>query len=120
MAPSLIESTIMEESPLISQLVVIGEARRYVTGLITVEPHALGEFVAEHPGLSAYPRDAVLDSRELKDAIQCAVDRGNARLNRNEQLKKFAILQNAWEPDSDELNLPERSSGGSSRRSMPM
>ncbi|NMO91661.1 long-chain fatty acid--CoA ligase [Actinomycetospora sp. TBRC 11914] len=102
MSPANIESAIKGESSLIGQIVTIGDGRRYNTALITLDPEAapqyaerLGLTVAEFSELAAHPR--------MHEEIDRAVQRGNARLNSNEQIKKYRILPDVWQPDSDEL-----------------
>jgi long-chain acyl-CoA synthetase len=103
MSPAVIESAIIEESTLIAQIVSIGEARRYVTALITLDPQAVQTFDGADPALSGLGYDEVARSDAVRQEIQQAIDRGNARLNRNEQVKKFAIVGDAWEVGGDEL-----------------
>ncbi|MEV6985408.1 long-chain fatty acid--CoA ligase [Sphaerisporangium sp. NPDC051017] len=103
MSPAVIETAILEESSLIAQFVAIGEARRYVVGLMTLDPQAVNTFAKQDPELGILGYDEVMASAKLREEIQRAVDRSNARLNSNEQIKKFIILGNAWEIDSDEL-----------------
>jgi long-subunit acyl-CoA synthetase (AMP-forming) len=104
MSPAVIESAIIEESTLIAQIVAIGEARRYVTALITLDPQAVQTFArSHHPELAGCSSDEVARSEAVRQEIQQAIGRGNARLNRNEQVKKFAIVGNAWEVGGDEL-----------------
>ncbi|KAA9160510.1 long-chain fatty acid--CoA ligase [Amycolatopsis acidicola] len=103
MSPAVIETAITEESSLIAQFVAIGEARRYVTGLVTLDPVAVATFVKQHSELAGLSEEEVLRSPRIREEIQRAVDRGNARLNRNEQVKKFTVLGGAWEIDGDEL-----------------
>jgi long-subunit acyl-CoA synthetase (AMP-forming) len=40
---------------------------------------------------------------EIQEEVASAVERGNRRLNSNEQIKKFTVLPSVWLPDSDEL-----------------
>lgn len=103
MSPAVIETAILEESSLIAQFVAIGEARRYVTGLVTLDPHAVSTFAKHHPELKNLTYEEIVASGTLRGEVQRAVDRGNARLNSNEKIKKFTILGSAWEVDSDEL-----------------
>ena len=103
MSPAVIETAILEESSLIAQFVAIGEARRYVAGLVTLDPHAVSTFAKQHPELENLTYEEIVASGTLRGEVQRAVDRGNTRLNSNEQIKKFTILGSAWEVDSDEL-----------------
>jgi long-subunit acyl-CoA synthetase (AMP-forming) len=87
MSPANIEQAIKGESSLIGQIVAIGDGRRYNTALVTLDPEAA----------------AGRSPEELRPEIEAAVERGNARLSRVEQIKKFTVLPDAWVPDSDEL-----------------
>ena len=42
-------------------------------------------------------------SEAIRAEVEAAVERGNERLSRVEQIKKFTLLPVAWLPDSDEL-----------------
>jgi long-subunit acyl-CoA synthetase (AMP-forming) len=102
LSPAYIETTISGESPLIGQVVAIGEGRRYVGALITLDREALPA-VAARLGLTGRSVDELVASEEIRAEVQAAVDRGNERLNGNEQVRSFVIVPDAWVPDSDEL-----------------
>lgn len=100
MSPAVIETAMLEESPLIAQFVAIGESRRYVTGLATLDPVAVETFVRQHPELAGLSVAEAVESDLLKAEIAGAVERGNNRLNSNERVKKFTVVGLAWEPGS--------------------
>ncbi|MFD6059888.1 AMP-dependent synthetase/ligase [Rhodococcus wratislaviensis] len=102
MSPAFIESTVKAESSLIGQVVAIGDGRRYVTGLITLEPEALPRLVDRY-GLQGTSLEDMAKHPRVLDEIGQAVDRANCRMNSNEQLKKFVIVPEVWSPDGDEL-----------------
>jgi long-chain acyl-CoA synthetase len=101
MSPVTIESAISAESSLIGQVMAIGDQRRFVTALITVDPEALHTFASRN-GLDDRDLSTLLQGPEVRDEITAAVDRGNLRLNNNEEVKKFVLLP-LWMPDSEEL-----------------
>jgi long-subunit acyl-CoA synthetase (AMP-forming) len=101
-SPATIESAIKGESSLIGQIVAIGDRRNYVTALITLDAEALPTYV-ERLGLEGKSGDELIAAPQIRAEIDAAVERGNKRLHRNEQVKKFAVLSTAWVPDSDEL-----------------
>jgi long-chain acyl-CoA synthetase len=102
MSPATIESAITGESSLIGQVVAIGDRRNYVTALITLDPEAVSTY-AQRLGLSDQSLEKLVAAPEIHDEVASAVERGNRRLNSNEQIKKFTVLPTVWLPDSDEL-----------------
>jgi long-subunit acyl-CoA synthetase (AMP-forming) len=102
MSPALIESTIKGEDSLIGQILAIGERRKYVTALVTLDPESLGT-TARKLGLGMQSYAELARSEEIRARIDEAVRRGNGRLNSNEQIKKYHVMPEAWLPDSEEL-----------------
>ena len=102
MSPVTIESAIKGESSLIGQVVALGDRRNYVTALITLDPEALAT-LGRRLELSDRPLDQLVAAPEVQDEVAAAVERGNRRLNSNEQIKKFVVLPSVWLPDSEEL-----------------
>ncbi|MGB3603762.1 AMP-binding protein [Gordonia sp. (in: high G+C Gram-positive bacteria)] len=101
MSPTNIENAIVPQSPLIGTVYVVGDRRPYNVALITLEPTAAQEFAVDR-GLTGELADlAQVDS--VRDAVQAAVDVGNGKLSRVEQIKKFAILPVSWTEGGDEL-----------------
>ena len=102
MSPANIESTLKATSPLIGSIVVIGDGRRYNTALITLDPEAVAAF-AQARGIETSSIAELLAHPELKAAIADGVDKGNAKLSRVEQIKRYRVLTVIWEPGGDEL-----------------
>jgi long-subunit acyl-CoA synthetase (AMP-forming) len=102
MSPVTIESAVKGESSLIGQVVAIGDRRNYVTALITLDPEALAT-LGRRLELNDRPLDELVAAPEIQQEVAAAVERGNRRLNSNEQIKKFTVLPSVWLPDSDEL-----------------
>lgn len=88
MSPTNIENTIAANCPLVGSVAVIGDARAYNTALICLDPDAT----------SGYESDTA-----IRDAVDAGVAAANAKLSRVEQIKKFTILADTWEPGSDYL-----------------
>ena len=88
--PSLIESTFKGLCPYVSQFMVYGADRNFVTALVTLDPDAIKEWAELH-GVSGDYR-AIVTSKEARDMVQMYVDNLNVNLNRWEQIKKFTIL----------------------------
>jgi long-chain acyl-CoA synthetase len=89
-APSAIEGLIAT-SKYISQVCVIGDRRRYLTALITVDADNVKAF-AEEKGVAAESLDDLLKSPEVNDLIRSVVDEKNAELASFETIKDFRLL----------------------------
>ena len=84
MSPIAIESAIKGASSLIGQAVAIGDARPYVVALIALDPDVAAGRAHDDPEIV----------REVREAIE----RGNQRLARVEQVKRFHVVAETWEP----------------------
>jgi long-chain acyl-CoA synthetase len=102
-SPANIENAIKAASPLLSGVVTIGDARPFITALLTLDADAAAAYAAGH-GLDPEPK-VLSEDPELIAAVGVAVAAGNARLSRVEQIKRFIILPTFWEPGGDELTL---------------
>ncbi len=102
MSPANIEGTIKVSSPLVGSAVAIGDDRPYVVALITLDPDAAAAFAQQH-GLPDSSPKALADAPAVRAALDEAVAAANQRLSRVEQIKKFAILPDVWEPGGDEV-----------------
>jgi long-chain acyl-CoA synthetase len=102
MSPANIESNLKAASPLVGQVVAIGNARPFNSALIVLDPDFAPVWASQN-GLDGKSVEELAGKEEVGDAIQAAVDRANAKLSRVEQIKKFKILPEQWEPGGDEL-----------------
>ena len=102
MSPANIESEIKSASPLIDQVCCIGDARPYNTALISLDAD-YAPLWAGQQGIEDASIAALSEDEQLLAAIQAAVDEGNTKLARVEQIKKFKVLPAEWAPGGDEL-----------------
>lgn len=102
MSPTNIESAIRAASPLVGQAVAIGDRRKFNVALIVLEPEASATFAAQH-GIGDASVSTLAKDPTVHAEIERAIAEANGRLARVEQIKKFAILPDAWEPGSTEL-----------------
>ena len=91
MSPANIEAKVKASSPLIGQVIAIGDAKPYNVALITLDPDMAPAFAQQH-GEEAVPAE-----------VQRGVDSANEAMARVEQIKKFKLLDAEWEPGGDEL-----------------
>ncbi|HEY6654063.1 MAG TPA: AMP-dependent synthetase/ligase [Solirubrobacterales bacterium] len=102
MSPANIESHLKTASPLIGQAVAIGNARSYNVALITLDPD-FAPVWAKQNGLDGKSFEELAGEESVREAVQAAVDEANEKMARVEQIKKFTILPEPWEPGGDEL-----------------
>ncbi len=88
--------------PLIGQICAIGDARPYNTALIVLDPDAAPVWAAQN-GLTGLSIAELARHEKMIAAIQAGIDAGNEKLARVEQIKKFVILPEEWQPGGTEL-----------------
>ncbi|MBM74069.1 MAG: long-chain fatty acid--CoA ligase [Proteobacteria bacterium] len=92
-SPKNIESD-LKDLPLVSQAVVIGDKRKFLSALITLDLEILGT--------RSFTEPAHEDSQIIKE-IQDGVDAMNKRLARVENIRKFRVLPRDFSIDKGEL-----------------
>ncbi|MFJ4653148.1 AMP-dependent synthetase/ligase [Nocardia sp. NPDC088792] len=102
MSPTNIENAVAANSPLVGTAIVIGDQRPYNVALICLDPDAAAAFASKH-ALPDATLAALSRNSRIVEAIQSGIDAANAKLSRVEQIKKFAILTEAWELGSPHL-----------------
>ena len=98
-APARVEALVKGASPLIGQVVAVGDGRNYLVALITLDPQMVGAWAGSQ-GID--PAEA-MTSPQIQAAVAAAVAKANADLTRPEQIKDFTILHDDWVPGGDEL-----------------
>jgi long-chain acyl-CoA synthetase len=90
-APAVLEDRLRAHW-LVSQGLVIGDARPYIGALVAVDPETLAQWKTDN---GKPPAAAVADLRgdpALRAEIQAAIDEANKAVSQAEAIKKFAIL----------------------------
>jgi long-chain acyl-CoA synthetase len=100
LSPANIEAR-LKQIPLVSQAVAIGDKRKFISALLTLDPEATKAWAKEH-GVDDDP-ESLAENDELRAEIEKGLEEANEQLARVEQVKKFAILPSDWEPGGDEL-----------------
>jgi long-subunit acyl-CoA synthetase (AMP-forming) len=102
MSPSNIEGTVKVSVPIAGSVVAIGDDRPYVVALLTLDPDAIAAF-AQAQGLTDTSPAALADNPAVRAAVEAGIKEANTKLARVEQIKKFKILPEVWEPGGDEV-----------------
>ena len=98
-SPTEIE-TLLKSSPYISEAVVFGEGRKYLTALIEIDYDTCAEW-ARQRGIPFTGFSSLISRPELHKLIQQEVERANAHLARVEQIKYFRIIPKELDPEEE-------------------
>jgi long-subunit acyl-CoA synthetase (AMP-forming) len=100
-APQPIEGQLMG-IPVVSQAVVIGDRRKYLVALLTLDPAKL-EATAAEAGSSAKDLAAVAACARYRAWLQSKIDKVNQDLARVQTIKHFAIVPGEFTIEGGEL-----------------
>ncbi len=100
-APQLIEGQ-LKAIPGVAQAVVIGDRRKFLTALLTLEPETIGA-VLKQAGSAATDIEEAATCAIFRRHLDQAVQRVNGQLARYETIKRFAILPRQFSIDGGEL-----------------
>jgi long-chain acyl-CoA synthetase len=100
-SPANVEAA-LKEHQLVGQVAVIGDNRPYLTALLVLDPDVAPGWAASH-GIEETALSDLAEHPEVRAELERFVAEANARFSRAEQIKKFRILGEEWEPDSVEL-----------------
>jgi long-chain acyl-CoA synthetase len=99
--PSELENE-LKFSPYITDAVVIGDAKPYLTVIVMIDQENVEKFAQDHDvPFSNY--QSLTRSQEVQDLIQAEIDRVNAKFARVEQIKKFFLLETQLSAEDEEL-----------------
>ncbi|MBO9651013.1 MAG: long-chain fatty acid--CoA ligase [Variovorax sp.] len=99
--PSELENE-LKFSPYITDAVVIGDAKPYLTVIVMIDQENVEKFAQDNDvPFSNY--QSLTRSREVQDLIQSEIDRVNAKFARVEQIKKFFLLETQLSAEDEEL-----------------
>jgi len=90
-APAKVESVIAATIPYVSQVVAVGDGRKYISALLTMDRDNLAKWAARH-NLADVDYSELTQSPELRKTIDRFMNAANGKLERWETVKKFAIL----------------------------
>ncbi len=99
-SPSEIETRLAIE-PLIGQAVVVGDGRRYLVALLTLDPDDAADWAAEHGAFADMA--ALVNDGALRAEIGAGVDRVNREHAPVEQIKQWRLLPSVFTVEGGEL-----------------
>ena len=99
--PSEIENE-LKFSPYITDAVVIGDRRAFLTALVMID-HENVERFAQELNVPFTNFQSLCRTREVQELIQGEVDRVNGKFARVEQVKKFRLIEHKLTAEDEEL-----------------
>ncbi len=100
MSPANIEAR-LKQIPLVSQAVAIGDQRKFISALLTLDPEAAKAWAKKNG--KGDDLDALAEDPDLIAEVEQGLADANEHLARVEQVKKFKLLPADWEPGGEEL-----------------
>jgi long-chain acyl-CoA synthetase len=89
-SPNVLEDR-LRSAPIISQCVVVGDARPYISALVTLDQEALPAILKAHD-IEEAPLAELIENPEVRALVQQAVNTANEAVSNSEAIKKFKIL----------------------------
>jgi long-chain acyl-CoA synthetase len=99
--PSEIENQ-LKFSPYISDTVVIGDKRAYLTCLVMIDQENVEKFAQDHD-IPFTNYASLCRAAEIQDLIQREIETVNANFARVETIKKFFLIERQLTPEDEEL-----------------
>ena len=100
-APQPLEA-LLKSSPYIGTPVLIGDRRKYLAALIVPNFEKLERDTASM-GIRADSREALVKDDRVKAIFQNEIDRFNRNLDRQEKIRRFALLSRDFTIENDEI-----------------
>ena len=90
-APQKVEGALAANIPYVSQAVAVGDGRKYVSALLTLDPAAVENWAKRH-GKEGLSYAEVTQLPEMRVSIDRFMKRANSKLERWETVKRYEIL----------------------------
>ena len=100
-SPANLEAA-LKTIPLIGQAAAIGDARKFISAIVVLDPEAAGVWAKAHGREGASPAQLAGDPAVLAE-VQHGIDEINQQFAQVEQIKKFTLVGEEWLPDSEVL-----------------
>ncbi|MGD9031210.1 MAG: long-chain fatty acid--CoA ligase [Desulfobacteraceae bacterium] len=100
-APGYLEN-LLKTSRYVSQAMVFGEGKKYVSALITLDEDEVVKYARDN-GIVYTGFADLTKKKEIIDLLQKEIDKKNEELARVERIKRFALLEEDFLQDEDEI-----------------
>jgi long-chain acyl-CoA synthetase len=100
-APQMVENKI-KEAPLIEQIMVLGENRKFPSALVVPNFEALKSWCSIK-GIEYGSNETIIENKEVQEKFRRLIDEANKEFGKWEQVKQFALLPMEWSINGGEL-----------------
>ncbi|MGB3769935.1 MAG: long-chain fatty acid--CoA ligase [Rhodococcus sp. (in: high G+C Gram-positive bacteria)] len=101
-APAELEDSIRSH-PLVSQCLVVGDAKPFIGALITLDPEALPGWLERHDMDKSTGAGDLTENADLIAELDGAVAAANNKVSKAEQIKKYTVLPEDFTIENGEL-----------------
>ena len=101
-APAVLEER-LQQHPLVSQAMVVGDNKPFIAALITIDPEAFPAWKKDKGKPEGATVEDLADDSDLTADIQTAVDNANKAVSQAEAIRKFKVLPVDWTEDGGQL-----------------
>ena len=89
------------QHPLVSEAIVVGEGRKYLAALLTLDPEKLTRWAQQHHKLGEL--ESLAADPDLLREIQAGIDEVNVKRSHAEGIRKFRVLAHDLTAEAGEL-----------------
>ncbi len=100
-SPANLEAA-LKTIPLIGQAAAIGDARKFVSAVLVLDPEAAAVWAQANGRAGASLGELAVDPDVIAE-VQAGIEQINLQFAQVEQIKKFTLVGEEWMPDSDML-----------------
>jgi long-chain acyl-CoA synthetase len=101
-APQIIEN-IFRESPVIDQIMVIGEHEKFASALISPDFKYLDDWGKSNK-ISCSGKEELISQPAVQAFFTSEIEKLNKKLSPPERLNRFRLVQDEWTPETGELS----------------
>jgi long-chain acyl-CoA synthetase len=101
-APQIIEN-IFKESPIIDQIMVVGEHQKFASALISPNFKYFDDWKKEN-SINAENSEELIKHPAVISLFSAEVNKLNKRLNSYEGISRFRLVKDSWSPETGELS----------------
>jgi long-chain acyl-CoA synthetase len=101
-APAALEDPI-RANPIVSQVVVVGDQKPFISALITLDSEMLPTWLANNELPADMSLKDAAENDKVRAEVQKAIDIANKHVSRAESIRKFKILSTEWSEASGHL-----------------